>query len=403
MTLILSGGSGNATISIDTNNAINTASSTAGFSIPSGTAAQRPANATNGTMRYNTTTSVFEVYVNGAWGVVTVTVPPTNTVAPVISGIVSQGQTLTTTNGTWSNSPTSYTYQWLANSTAISSATSNTFVLTSTQVGANITCNVTAYNAGGNATATSNSLGPVTNTYNINYLVVAGGGGGGGFGGGGGAGGMLSNSTTFTIARVYTITVGGGGSGGPSSYGSGTQGSDSSITATTGFSNVTATGGGRGAGQGGTSSVGGSGGGGAGTGGGPSDGIAGQGNAGGGSSYSGGCYYAGGGGGAGAAGGTSGGGIGLQSSITGSAVYYAGGGGGGSNGCGTGSDGSGTIGKGGYGGGNGGAGQGGNTGVVILSIPTSSYSANYTGSSVTVTTSGSNTIVTFNSSGTYTA
>lgn len=402
MTLILSGGSGNATISTDTNNAINTASSTSGFSIPVGTTAQRPANATAGTIRYNTTTSTIEAYVNGAWGVFTVTVPPTNTVAPVISGTASQGQTLTTTNGTWANSPTSYTYQWLANATAIGGATSNTFVLTSTQVGANVTCNVTAYNAGGNSTATSNALGPVTNTYTINYLAVAGGGGGGGFGGGGGAGGLLANSTTLTIGTVYTLTVGSGGSGGPSSYGSGTPGGYSYITASGGFSNVSAVGGGQGAGQGGSSSVGGSGGGGAGTGGGPSAGTAGQGNAGGGSSYAGGCYYAGGGGGAGAAGGTSGGGIGLQSSITGSAVYYAGGGGGGSNGCGTGADGSGTYGKGGYGGGNGGAGQGGNGGIIILSIPTSSYSGTYTGSP-SISTSGGNTILQFTGSGTYTA
>jgi hypothetical protein len=39
---------------------------------------------------------------------------------------------------------------------------------------------------------------------------------------------------------------------------------------------------------------------------------------------------------------------------------------------------------------------------VILSIPTTSYSNTTTGSP-TVTTSGANTIVTFNSSGSYTA
>jgi hypothetical protein len=41
--------------------------------------------------------------------------------------------------------------------------------------------------------------------------------------------------------------------------------------------------------------------------------------------------------------------------------------------------------------------------VVIFSIPTSSYSATYTGANVSVATSGANTIVTFYSSGTYTA
>jgi hypothetical protein len=37
---------------------------------------------------------------------------PTNTSAPVISGSTRTGATLTTTNGSWTGSPTSYTYQW---------------------------------------------------------------------------------------------------------------------------------------------------------------------------------------------------------------------------------------------------------------------------------------------------
>jgi hypothetical protein len=44
----------------------------------------------------------------------------------------------------------------------------------------------------------------------------------------------------------------------------------------------------------------------------------------------------------------------------------------------------------------------GGSGVVILSVPTASYSNTTTGSP-TVTTSGSNTIIKYTSSGTYTA
>ena len=40
-------------------------------------------------------------------------VAPVNTTAPTISGTAKVGQTLTAGDGTWSNTPTSYAYQWL--------------------------------------------------------------------------------------------------------------------------------------------------------------------------------------------------------------------------------------------------------------------------------------------------
>jgi hypothetical protein len=53
--------------------------------------------------------------------------PRPNSVAPVISGTPTQGQTLTTTDGTWTGSPT-FTYQWKRDGVAISSATASTYV-----------------------------------------------------------------------------------------------------------------------------------------------------------------------------------------------------------------------------------------------------------------------------------
>jgi hypothetical protein len=383
--------------------------STGAVTIPRGTTAQRPSSAVNGMFRANSNFGSFEVYVNGAWDNVTAVTTPINSVAPVVSGSTTVGGNATVTTGTWNNSPTSFAYQWRANTSSISNATSNVFTITSTQIGANLSCNVTAINAAGsNIPTTSNSVGPVTSTYTATYLSIAGGGGGGynSFqgSGGGGAGGYLSNTTTITPGTVYTITVGAGGS-------SNAKGSNTSA-----FS-VTPLGGGAGAGNNAGIINGGSGGGScvrdnSGENFGPGSGTAGQGNNGG----TGGGYTGGGGGGAGAAGSGTSGGSGASSSITGSAVTRAGGGGGGNRqAAGGGSGGSGGGGQNGGSGtantGSGGAGGGsdggafgpgaGGSGVVIISVPTTSYSNTTTGSP-TVTTNGSNTIMTFNSSGSYT-
>ncbi len=276
-------------------------------------------------------------------------------------------------------------------------------------------------------------------TYSVDYLAVAGGGSGGSrIGGGGGAGGLLSGTFTATQGTVYTATIGAGGTAVTSTPGVvGNNGANTSISAT-GFSTVTAVGGGGGGAYIGTSGTagkdGGSGGGGSYSGNGgvntAGSGTSAQGNAGGAGSAT--IVAGGGGGGAGAAGATppstgrgGDGGIGTQSSITGAATYYAGGGGGsssttttvgaggnGGGGAGSNSNNNATAGTANTGGGGGGArndsdtgsvvsGAGG-SGVVILSVPTANYTGTITGSP-TVTTSGSNTIIKFTSSGTYTA
>jgi len=63
---------------------------------------------------------------------------------PTISGTETVGQTLSVTNGTWNNSPTGYTYQWLNNLTEISGATSSTYTLQASDEGDRIACRVTA-------------------------------------------------------------------------------------------------------------------------------------------------------------------------------------------------------------------------------------------------------------------
>lgn len=85
---------------------------------------------------------------------------PVNTLAPAISGIETVGQTLTTTNGAWSPSASSYAYQWNNAGVAIGGATSSTYVLQAGDAGDAITCTVTASNGYGSAAATSNSVTP---------------------------------------------------------------------------------------------------------------------------------------------------------------------------------------------------------------------------------------------------
>jgi hypothetical protein len=88
--------------------------------------------------------------------------PPYNTVAPVISGTLTEDETLTTTDGTWLQSPTSYTYQWKRDGVNIGGATSNNYVLLLADVGSTITVTVTATNAAGSTNATSAGVGPVS-------------------------------------------------------------------------------------------------------------------------------------------------------------------------------------------------------------------------------------------------
>jgi hypothetical protein len=84
---------------------------------------------------------------------------PVNTVAPVISGTPTVGQTLSSTTGTWTGNPTpTYTYQWKRNGSNIASATSSTYTLVQADATFAITCAVTGTNVAGAAEATSNSL-----------------------------------------------------------------------------------------------------------------------------------------------------------------------------------------------------------------------------------------------------
>jgi hypothetical protein len=86
---------------------------------------------------------------------------PASTAVPTISGTAQEGQELSTSNGTWNGSPTSYTYAWSrcdaggGSCAAIATATTATYTAVSDDVGHTLRVTVTAKNADGSGTATS--------------------------------------------------------------------------------------------------------------------------------------------------------------------------------------------------------------------------------------------------------
>lgn len=93
---------------------------------------------------------------------------PGNTQLPVISGPPTVGANLSVNTGTWSGSPTSYSYQWLrcsasgANCVPISGAQSSGYVTTNDDLGMKVRVHVTAVNAIGSTTALTNSNGVIS-------------------------------------------------------------------------------------------------------------------------------------------------------------------------------------------------------------------------------------------------
>lgn len=90
---------------------------------------------------------------------------PVNSAVPTISGTVAVGETLTSSTGTWSPTPTSYAYQWQrvnATTVDISGATQSTYVVTALDVGHYLRCEVIA----------TNNSGDSLPAYTVNTILV---------------------------------------------------------------------------------------------------------------------------------------------------------------------------------------------------------------------------------------
>jgi hypothetical protein len=88
---------------------------------------------------------------------------PVNNAPPIVSGVMQEGQTLVESHGSWSNSPSGYTYQWEdcdtsgSNCSAIPDATGQSYKLTAPDVGNTIRVQETATNAGGTSSPASSA------------------------------------------------------------------------------------------------------------------------------------------------------------------------------------------------------------------------------------------------------
>lgn len=93
---------------------------------------------------------------------------PTNKTLPTITGVPEAGQRLVAHHGTWTGSPSSFSYSWSRCDTsgnacaAIGGATSRVYTITDTDVGHTLRVAVTARNASGAGHATSSPTAVVS-------------------------------------------------------------------------------------------------------------------------------------------------------------------------------------------------------------------------------------------------
>jgi 5-hydroxyisourate hydrolase-like protein (transthyretin family) len=83
---------------------------------------------------------------------------PHNSTAPALTGTPAVGQGLSCSTGSWTNSPTSYAYSWLRDGTAISGQAAASYTVQAADQGHSLSCEVTATNGAGSASAASPAL-----------------------------------------------------------------------------------------------------------------------------------------------------------------------------------------------------------------------------------------------------
>jgi hypothetical protein len=127
-----------------------------------------------------TTAYLRNISIYASYTPVQAAVPPSNSSPPTISGTAQAGQTLTASPGSWTGTtPIGYAYQWRrcdsggATCADIAGATTTTYALTASDIGATIRVAVTASNTAGSSTATSAQTAAVVSAASPGDPIVA--------------------------------------------------------------------------------------------------------------------------------------------------------------------------------------------------------------------------------------
>jgi carboxypeptidase family protein len=83
---------------------------------------------------------------------------PVNTAPPSLTGTPAVGEVFSCSKGSWDHDPASFAYAWKRDATPIPGQSAPTYTVQTADPGHGISCEVTASNAGGSATAKSNTL-----------------------------------------------------------------------------------------------------------------------------------------------------------------------------------------------------------------------------------------------------
>jgi Carboxypeptidase regulatory-like domain len=125
---------------------------------------------------------------------------PVNTAAPALTGTPAVGQTLSCSQGSWANNPTSFAYAWLRDGSLIAGQTASAYTVQSADQGHSISCQVTAGNSGGQYTIPSLASG----SYKVSFF---------GFEGGNYVSQYFNGKSSSSAANAVAVIAGGTTSG----------------------------------------------------------------------------------------------------------------------------------------------------------------------------------------------